>query len=174
MTTHLHPEWKELFKQIGDQINENPDKKLYLYDELTKIAGINIQSSRGRQQFEHFNRECRKLLNIHWENVRSKGYRIVKASEHAKCAVNRIKKAGKQMKKGKHIIEATALEKLTETQKSKNLMLMSIFGTIVEHIRTQSVAMQKIACAIESPKMIDEKVIDETLKMFKQNDGLKN
>lgn len=168
--TYPHPEWKRLFNGINKIIQEGNHEKHFTYKELNEISGINITSPRGRQQFERFNEECRSVLNIHWENERNVGYRIVEASEHAKYAVNRAKKAKKQMKKGKYILEATQLEKLTEEQKKINLTMISIFGALSQQLETQNKGLYKIAAAIESPKMIDHKIIDSTLEMFNKKE----
>lgn len=168
--TYPHPEWKRLFEKIGNIIQEGNHEKTFTYKELNELAGINIKSSRGRQQFERFNKECRSVLNVHWENERNVGYRIVEASEHAKCAVKRAKKARKQMKKGKYILEATQLEKLTEEQKKINLTMISIFGALNQQLEIQNKGLYRIAAAIESPKMIDHKIIDSTLEIFNKKE----
>ena len=172
--TYKHPEWKQLFEIIGQRILSTPHKRIYLYEELQKIAGIDIRTPRGRQQFERFNRECRSVLGVHWENVRNEGYRIVEASEHANCSMSRVKKAGKQMKKGKHIIDSTDLAQLSDRQKSMNLMMRSCFNVFVEQMKEHSKALKKIACAIESPKLLDQKTVDATLELFKPKENSKH
>jgi hypothetical protein len=164
--TYPHPEWKRLFQKVSEVLQEGNHENIFTYKELNEMAGIDIKSPRGRQQFERFNKECRSILSIHWENERNVGYRIVEAYEHAKCAVKRAKKAKKQMRKGKYILEATQLEKLTEEQKKINLTMISIFGAINQQLEIQSKGLSKIAAAIESPKMIDHKVIESTLEIF--------
>jgi hypothetical protein len=166
--TFQHPEWKRLFSVVSERMITAPAKRLYTYSELAEISGIDIRSSRGRRQFELFNQECRKVLNVHWENAWNTGYRIVEAAEHSACAVKRTKQAGKKIKKGKQIADATPLDKLTQEQMSTNLILRGMLATLVEHMKEQNASMKKIAHAMEAPKMVEHKTIKDTLALFKK------
>lgn len=162
-----HPEWKRLFDAICIMVAENSDKKVFSYEELEMLAGIDIRTSRGRKQFERFNRECRSNLNIHWENVREKGYRIVESTEHAMCATRRIKKASKQLKRGKHIAESTDLSKLTTEQVKAVTLVAACIGILNQNLQENTKAIKKLANVMEQPKLIEKAIVDSTLEQFK-------
>lgn len=162
-----HPEWKRLFEAICTMTIENQEKKFFSYDELQKLGGIDIRTSRGRQQFERFNKECRSNLNLHWENVREKGYRIVEAAEHALCATRRIKKASKQLKRGKHIAESTDLSKLTQEQVHGVTLVAACIGYISQNLQENTKAIKKLANSMQHPRLIEKAIEDSTLEQFK-------
>ena len=166
------PEWKRLFDKFCEVVATGSEQKVWTYEELEGMAGLDIRTPRGRQQFERFNRECRENLSLHFENVRTVGYRIVEASEHALCATRRIKKAKKQLKRGKHIAQATDITKLTAEQVNAVTLVAACIGTLTNELDKNTKAIKKLANVINQPKLLDNAIGDKTLEQFapKEND----
>lgn len=158
--THKHPEWKRLLDEVTTRVTENPDKRLFTYEELESMAGIDIRSIRGRQQFDRFAQESEKILSLSWANVMNVGYRIIEAHEHATYGVKRVQRARKQLKRGKNTVDCTPLEKLNDAQKTATLAMQSFIRTLGEYVRKETRKAIKTAHAIENERLLVDKTIE--------------
>lgn len=160
---HQHPEWKRLLEELTNRMSKDPDKRLYLYAELQEMAGIDIRTPRGRQQFDKFVRKCEKVLNISWANVMGVGYRIIEPNEHATYGVKRVQKARRQLKRGKDTLDCTPLEKLTDEQKTLTLSMQAFVKTLTEYVKGETTKAIKAAYVIENQKMLLGTTVNEFL-----------
>jgi hypothetical protein len=110
-TVYLHPEWKRLLDALYSKLE--PDQ-FYSYQELGQLAGVDIQSTRGRHQFLRFAREVLVRLQLHLENVRAQGYRVVMANEHAECSHRQFRMARRKVQRAGSIAGNTRIGLLSD------------------------------------------------------------
>lgn len=125
-----HPEWRVLKEQIGALLET---KRQFTYDELKQIAGVDIQTPAGRAQFYIFRRHALKEWNLWFEVVPNLGYEVIKAGEHSKAAVKRVRHAGSKVKMAKAIQTHVKLEDMTPQE----LYLHAHTTAIVESLAHQ-------------------------------------
>jgi hypothetical protein len=162
---HKHPEWKRLLDEIKPLLG---DKRDWEYAELSAVAGVDIRSNTGRKQFLRFRREASKLWNIWFENVRGKGYRIVKGAEHAGCSVRRAKAGRRRFKDARMIAANCRLEELTDQQKFHNTLLVHGYDLVLTALGKQTREIQRLAAVIESPKLLEAQTVVDRMTELKQ------
>jgi len=90
----LYPAWKQLYAKIADKVQPGD---LYDYDRLEGLLGLDPRGTPGRGQVLRFAKELLTERNLHLENERNIGYRVVKANEHAKCSLSQMRRAGRRV-----------------------------------------------------------------------------
>lgn len=111
--TYRHPEWKRLYDALAPRLDSG---QFYDYEALAELAGLDIRSSRGRGQFLRFAREVLDTMQLHFENVRNEGYRVVKAQEHGACAHKQVVMGRRRVKQAARIATNTRIAELTADQ----------------------------------------------------------
>jgi len=94
--TNPHPEWKRLKAAIETLL---PIKQKFSYAELRELAGVDIQSSRGRRQMLTFQRQALKDWGIWFECDRGNGYYVTAGDEHPGCATKRLDRGRRQTRR---------------------------------------------------------------------------
>lgn len=145
-----HPEWKRLYDAVKDTLELG---KFYDYKALNELAGVNIQSSRGRTQFLRFAEEVLERHSFHFENVRKQGYRVVDAYEHAICGSNKVKRARRQVMKGANIVRHTRMESLTPEQARVTTDVMVRLSRLESVVSEQGKNIRKLAAQVEVKRL---------------------
>jgi len=142
-----HPEWRVLFEQLADRLEPG---QFLPYEELKRIAGIDIRTTRGRQQFFRFAKELLEQKQLHLENQRNEGYTVAYPSQHAKCSQKQIRKGQRRMRHALAIATEVRTEQLgpmemrvlTDVQERLSRMLFSFSGE-VKAIKAEITALER-------------------------------
>jgi hypothetical protein len=149
-----HPEWKALYDALMPLINKG--EVSFDYDVLSKLAGIDICSTRGRAQFYKCRKEILEKHRIWLENQSAVGYNVIPAGEHFKAAKKRVKQAGRKVKLAKDINEHTDETKLSQEQRIARLTmsatLQSLSKAFLSMSRKLKVESSPKRIKIELPK----------------------
>lgn len=148
---HVHPEWKRLFSEAGELIASG--KNTFTYDELKALAGVDVQTTRGRAQFIRFRKECLNKLCVWLENMRGEGYRVIRPNEHVESAALRVNRARRITRTALAIATNTKFEQLTDAEKSSALAAQSAIGTLYLASKTAVKETRRISGAMEHPKL---------------------
>lgn len=146
-----HPEWKQLKNSIAPLVEAG--EKFFDYETLRELAGIDIKSTRGRQQFIRFRREALKDWEIWFENERDKGYRIVEPCEHLPCSHNRTKQAKRRLTQGLAIATYVKMSELSDAQKTASLQYQALQGAILSELKKISKQQRQIIASVEHPQL---------------------
>ena len=160
-TTHPHPEWKRLVANLEPLLNV---KSEFSYSELAELAGVDVQTTRGRSQLIRASREILQRWDKHLEVVRCKGYRVVDAAEHGICASRRVRKARRQLQTAKRIVEHTDLSSLSVSQKSQNLLLGAALGSILQSVKSVDRNVKKLAAYIQQAELPSAEQVERTVQ----------
>lgn len=159
-TAHPHPEWKRLAEEIQPLLET---RKAFEYPELSLLAGVDIQSPRGRNQFERFRRYALAEWGLWFECEHKVGYRVTQPSEHPGCSMKRVRRGRRQMKKALAIVVKTREEGAQpETIMAKRQISASL-GAILQYSEAQARKIRpllasvpvKISDAAETLKALD-------------------
>lgn len=151
MNTHPHPEWKRLLAEAAPLVTDG--KSDFSYEELNRLAGVDIRTSRGRQQFHRFAKAALKQWSVHFECVRNQGYRIVRTEQHAICASKRVKRAKRQLRRGRDIAVHTKIEELSAEQRRNHELVLAGIGAVLHQVSQQEQAIRKVAAAVETKQL---------------------
>ena len=110
------PEWKRLLDAVPPLLDKGV--KDFMHAELSELAGVDIQSARGRSQFYKFRKELLKLRSVWLENVVGTGYAIVPAKEHPNVAYRRVKHARRKISQAVAINTFVKHEELNNEQRA--------------------------------------------------------
>ena len=146
-----HPEWRVIMTAMAPLIESG--KTIYSYSELKEIAGIDIQSSKGRQQFLRFRSEASAKFLVWFECQPGKGYRLIPAREHTSSAHLRVKRASKMTQWALNIVTNTRFDVLSDDEKTKVLASQAAIGVLYLATKETGVKTRKIAASIEYPKL---------------------
>jgi hypothetical protein len=142
-----YPEWKQLLASIEPLLET---KKEFTYDELRELAGIDVRTDRGRQQFYKFRRVALSSWNIWLENIPGTGYIVIPASDHPKAAVKRVWSARRKVRLARAINELAKREEMTSTQ----LLLHAQTAALLEDIaQTFNTTGRKLAAVASKFKL---------------------
>jgi len=140
------PEWKQIYQRMKNLL---PEKQFFTYLELNEIAGIDVQSERGRKQFLRFRNEALWDWQVWFENMPGKGYRVIAAAEHGRASNVYRARAARRMAMACEILMNTDIAKLSPEQQAAHTHLVSCAGSIMQaltaqtkEVRTSSVAME--------------------------------
>lgn len=150
---HPHPEWKRAFEEIGKILEADLKRDFFAYDELRPIFGLDIRAPRGRKQFDRFNKECRAAWNIHFEVVRTEGYRIVRPQEHSACSLKRLQRGGRQVKRALHIAAHTKKHLLSSEELEKHETIETVLKTASIEMYRAGGKVRLLITGIEQPKL---------------------
>lgn len=125
---HRHPEWKRLAAEIQPLLETT---KAFSYELLKALAGIDIRSSRGRQQFDRFRRHALDEWGLWFECERTEGYRIVDVAETPGCSVQRMRRAKRQNVKALAIAVKTRDEGASPEVQSARRQLAASLGALM-------------------------------------------
>lgn len=146
---HPHPEWRRLLEALTPEL-EIGQRRLFGYEELNTLAGIDVRSSKGRRQFLRFAREALLKYSTHFENVRNQGYRTVEPNEHGGCAVGRVKRARRQMRNAGRIAKNVQWEKLNANMITMHTDLIARIAMLTKTIGDTLRPLHKIAQSIQT------------------------
>jgi hypothetical protein len=149
---HPHPEWKRLLEAMESNIHGGV-RRLYTYEELNAMAGIDLCSQRGRQQFHRFAKEALVKYSVHFENVRTEGYRMVNPNEHGNCAVVRVKRASRQMKSAKRIGSNVDYSGMSQAAITIHTDLMTRLSLLTQTVSAVLRPLRKIAQAVQDGRL---------------------
>jgi len=155
-----HPEWKRLYDAITPVLSTKVE---WSYEELSAFAGVDIRTSRGRKQFDKFRKHALRNLQVWFDVVRTRGYRIVQQREHGSVAHNKLRRAKRQTAYSVLVSINTKLEELTEQQRQSHLAIMAAGGHLLNEMKKTTRETRKLAAAIDTPKL---SAVDEQLKHF--------
>ena len=163
--TSPHPEWKRLVANIEPLLGTRSE---FSYDELAELAGIDVRTPRGRAQLTRASRAILERWNKHLEVMRSKGYRIVDASEHGTCASRRVRRGRRQLQNAKRIVEHTDLSKLDAAQRSQNLLLGAALGSILHTVKSVDQNVKKLAAYIQQQQLPSPEQLKRTVEALEK------
>lgn len=154
---HRHPEWKRLYDALCPTLSSD---QLWSYEDLSSAAGIDIRSLRGRQQFLRCRDEVLKNHGWWFENVRGKGYRVVKPDEQPQSSMRlvqagkrRIRKAGKVNGYAKIELMSAEVARASADMQVRFAALTKQIGGIVRESRRQ--------LAEAEPKRLPHPLLDQ-------------
>ena len=153
------PEWKTLVDRIGALLDAG--QVMFTYAELSALAGIDIESHRGRSQFYKFRRHILKERKIWFEVVPRHGYAVVPANDQSKWAAARIPQARRKLALGAAINRHTRMEELTSEQRAINAGVAAIFSGLGKAFLQAGKEYRKLAAA---PEIDPRKIIDSIKK----------
>jgi hypothetical protein len=137
---HAHPEWKRLYEELRSRVEAG---QLWTYEELKELAGIDIRTSRGRQQFHRFAKEVLDALDLHFECERTKGYRVVKPNEQATYSLARVRRGQRQVKQAFRIVTHIRLDQMTPTERTLNANVAAHTGRILQQLSSEGRLLRK-------------------------------
>lgn len=149
--TYRHPEWKRLLDGIGPLIDGGETN--FSYDVLADLAGIDIRTPRGRQQFYKFRAEIQKTHRLWFENQPNFGYTVIEPQAHAKAAQRRVKQGKRKVGLAKDIVDYVQDEKLTEQQRLTHVA----YAAVLSELSRTFLSMSRKLATAASPKRIDTK-----------------
>jgi len=146
---YRHPEWKRLYDAILPLVQKG--QKFFTYPELTKLAGIDAISDRGRKQVLRCFVELLRDRNLHFENVKNEGYRLVDSSEHASCGNVRLHRARRRVQVGREIVQHTDVGDLTAEQRTAAADVLVRLARVEETLKEHGIEIRKILARPERP-----------------------
>lgn len=145
-----HPEWKRLLEAISSMLEIG---RLYTYEELSEMAGIDIRSLRGRAQFLHCAREVLERYHVHFENVRNQGYRIVQPREQSTCGMARVRSAGRKLKRAARITSRVRHENLTAEESRIMVDLSMRIAKLEISVKANTKELGRLARGVEMGRL---------------------
>jgi hypothetical protein len=145
-----YPEWRQLTKLIEPLLKTQTQ---FSYDELQTLAGVDIRSDRGRQQFYRFRREALKNWQVWFENIPAFGYAAIAAGEQPKAAAKRVRHARRKISMATAINGLARTETMTPAERllqAQTAALLYDLSTTFRHVGRQlSMAASKIRLDID-------------------------
>ena len=136
------PEWKQLKANIWPLL---ATKKQFTYDELKELAGVDIQSPHGRQQFLIFRRHALKEWNIWFECVYKVGYDVIPAGQHAKAAVKRVRQARRRIGLAQSIQHHAKYEEMTPAERLLNAQVGALVDSLAHTFHRTGRELSQVA-----------------------------
>ncbi len=143
---YKHPEWKRLLEALGNKLEIG---RLYTYKELEEAAGVDIHKPRGRRQFLHFAAEVLERESLHFENVRTEGYRVVQPKEQASCGMRHVVRGKRQIRHARKIVSNVRYEHMTAQEKVIAIDLAIRIRRLEEVVVEQSKEIKKLSRGVE-------------------------
>ncbi len=125
---HPHPEWKRLAAEIQPLLAQ----ERFTYEELATLAGVDVRTSRGRQQFDRFRKHALNEWGVWFECDRTKGYRVTAPVDHPGCAMARVRRGRRQMKNALSIAVKTDERGATGAVIAAKRQIASSLGAILQ------------------------------------------
>src|SRR5215471_7924507 len=130
-----YPEWRQLKTNIEPLLQE---KTQYSYDDLEKLAGVDIRSERGRQQFYKFRKQALRDWRVWFENAPGFGYVLIPASDQPKAAIKRVGSAKRKVKLAGAINSGTRTEALTPAQLALHAQMGALIADLAHTFNSVS------------------------------------
>jgi len=165
---HPHPEWKRLFTAVSPRVETQTE---WTYRELSEMAGIDIRSPKGRQQFYRFQKEMLLTLQLCWEVVYGRGYRIIPAHETGIAVTKRVRSSGRRLKKAGMIGRNVRHDQLSREQLAAHHELLSKVAAIHQAVTETKREVRKLALAMEQPKL---SVVEQIIESIRSKEKLPN
>jgi len=159
-----YPEWRQLLDAVRS-LRES--KTQYSYDDLKELAGIDIRTERGRQQFYRFRKVALKEWNIWFENQQGFGYILIPPGEHSKAAVKRVRSARRKVVMARAINGLVKIDQLTPAQ----LVLHAQTGALLEDLSQAFNRTGRQLAAAASKFRLD--VSEDELKLLGESHAVK-
>jgi len=137
-----YPEWRQLRAAIEPLIGT---QKKFTYEELSQLAGCDIQSARGRGQFYLFRRHAAKEWRIWFEVVVNEGYEIIPASQHAAAAITRVRQARRKIGVAKSIQEHVRIEDMNDQDVLRHAQISCLVDDLSHTFGTTAKRMAGVA-----------------------------
>jgi len=129
-------EWKKLYDHF-ESIEEETVISYRQLNELLENSG-DIRTDK-RSVFEKFKKEMLLQRYKALENIRNKGYRVVRANEHVRLTNREIKRAERRARQAVNIILHTDLSRLNDREK----VIATLAATKVQPILASIIGEQK-------------------------------
>jgi hypothetical protein len=149
--TYRHPEWKRLLDGIRPLLDAGETN--FSYDVLGELAGLDIRTARGRQQFYRFRAEIQQSRRLWFENQPSFGYTVIAPEKHMKASKKRVQQGSRRLQTAKDIVDFVQDEKLTPEQRTSHVAYQAVLSQLSKAFLSLS---RKLSIAA-SPKRIDAK-----------------
>jgi hypothetical protein len=147
--TYRHPEWKRLLDGILTLLDAGETN--FSYDVLSELAGLDIRTPRGRQQFYKFRAEIQQSRRLWFENQPSFGYTVIAPDKHVKASKKRVQQGDRRLQVAKNIVDYTQDEKLTPEQRATHAAYQAVLG----HLSRAFLSLSRKLSIAASPKKID-------------------
>ena len=145
---HPHPEWKRLAEEIQPLLETT---KAFSYELLKALAGVDIRTVRGRQQFERFRRYALDEWGVWFECERTEGYRVVDVSETPACSMQRMRRAKRQNARALAITVKTRDEGASAAVLAARRQLAASLGALMLATENESKKMRPMLRQISAP-----------------------
>ncbi|HXA25631.1 MAG TPA: hypothetical protein VNW90_25410 [Acetobacteraceae bacterium] len=149
--TYRHPEWKRLLDGIGPLLDRGETN--FSYEVLGELAGVDIRTPRGRQQFYKFRAEMQQARRLWFENQPGYGYTVIEPQAHIKASQRRVKQGKRKVGLAKDIVDYVQDEKLTQEQRVTHVA----FSAVLSELSKTFLSMSRKLATAASPKRIDAK-----------------
>jgi hypothetical protein len=123
-----YPEWKTLTDRIGPLLDQG--QSIFTYTELTELAGIDIRSSRGRQQFYRFRNHILRERRLWFEVVIGDGYQVIPANDQPRSASRRLDQSRRKMRMAKAINTFVRLEEMSPEQRLAQSAMAAVLNNV--------------------------------------------
>lgn len=157
MNIHPHPEWRRLLESTEELAVPG---RFFSFEELSELAGIDIRTSRGRSQLVKFRKHLLVERELWLENDLNKGYRIVEAKEHHRCAIGQLRRARRRIRMSAAIVSHTRLADLTDEQRKANADILVRLARIESSVRETQTEVRKLVVESE-PKRLPSPLLDQ-------------
>jgi hypothetical protein len=148
LKAHPHPEWKRLAEEIQPLLETT---RAFSYELLKALSGIDIQTMRGRQQFERFRRHALDEWGLWFECERTEGYRIVEVSETPACSMQRMRRAKRQNAKALAITVKTKEDGASPAVVAARRQLASSLGALLLATENENKKMRPLLRQLPAP-----------------------
>jgi len=109
------PQWKQLYDAAAPLIEAGQSS--FSYEELSRLAGLDIQSDAGRSQFYRFRKTLLREKALWMENDLKRGYSVVAAKDQSAAAYKRVRFAKRKVAMATAINAYCQVEQLTPEQR---------------------------------------------------------
>src|SRR4030095_2683178 len=109
------PEWKALYDALLRLVEGG--QKVFSYDELSALCGVDIRSGRGRGQFYRCRRQLLKDHLLWMECIAKSGYGIIPSKDHPNAAFRRVGQARRKVGVATAINHFARIEEMTSEQR---------------------------------------------------------
>ena len=166
-----HPEYKRLLESIKPLLDGG--KTEFGYEELEKLAGVDIRSVRGRNQWQRFRWKALDAWGVWFEFATGKGYYVAPIGEHPACAKGRIRRGERQVRKGGAIAAKTINPPDTPPDIVRmKCQIAASAGVILQVARAEKRKQRELSLAESAKPQAQMSSAEESLRAIKE--GLKN
>lgn len=147
--TFRFPEWKQLHDCIIPLLDQGETN--FSYETLQELAGIDIRSPRGRQQFYRFRAEIQRERRIWFENQPNFGYIIIPANGHVRASSKRVSQGDRKLRLARNIVDYVRDEKLTGDERLAHIT----YSTVLSQLSRAFLSLSRKLETAASPKRLD-------------------